>query len=390
MALDRNAKYPGRYDAPTPEQPQGAFKNRTSSTSNDGSYLERDWLNDWSGFMSSLLAKVGFTPNNQVDEVGASQYFEAMELGRPVENRFKGNQNWNVAGSTGDPVPGGTPTTYTVGAQVVAGVEVITTNAEQVTYVAGVLNSGNNTGILRRRYAKDSAGLITKTSQYAGIKLADGSQLPALVDDLVTNGVRITEDGSDVVVDVDLSVVTTGFRFFGMSDERGAWADINDEDSKGFRNLSVNNLFYIQDQKPTGTTGGANIAASYQTRTLNTEIISNIKGASLLSNKITLPPGEYFIEATCPAYRVNRHRIALYNVTSASYDVFGNSGYTDQFTTAGVVAYATLSAQISVSVVTEFELRHYTEALEGTTVGLGVDVSDGNPEIYSEIKIWKV
>lgn len=149
-----------------------------------------------------------------------------------VDNRFKGNQNWNVEGSTGDPLPTGAPTTYTVGAQVVAGVEVITTNAEQVTYVAGVLNSGNNTGILRRRYAKDSAGLITKSSQYGGIKLPDGSQLQALVDDIATNGVRITEDGSDVVVDVDLSVVTTGFRFFGLSDEPGAWDNINDDESK--------------------------------------------------------------------------------------------------------------------------------------------------------------
>ena len=149
-----------------------------------------------------------------------------------VENRFKGNQNWNVAGSTGLSLPGATPTLYSVGDKVVAGVEVITTNADQITYVSGVLNSGNNTGILRRRYAKDAAGLITKSTQYGGIKLPDGSQLQALVDDITTNGVRITEDGSDVVVDVDLSVVTTGFRFFGMSDERGVWADINDDDSK--------------------------------------------------------------------------------------------------------------------------------------------------------------
>lgn len=232
MALDRNAKYPGRYDAPTPEQPQGAFKNRTAAGSNDGSYLERDWLNDWSGFFSSVLAKVGFTPNGNVDEVGASQYFDAMELGRPVENRFKGNQNWNVEGSTGDPLPSATPTLYTVGAKIVAGVEVITTNADQITYVSGVLNSGNNTGILRRRYAKDDAGLITKSTQYGGIKLPDGSQLQALVDDIATNGVRITEDGTDVVVDVDLSVITGGFRFFGLSDESGAWADINDFESR--------------------------------------------------------------------------------------------------------------------------------------------------------------
>ena len=175
--------------------------------------------------------KVSSTTGALIDTDNLESNVDALDYSKYTENRFKGNQNWNVAGSTDDPLPGGTPTLYTVGAEIVAGVEVITTNADQITYVAGVLNSGNNTGILRRRYAKDAAGLITKTSQYGGIKLSDGSQLQALIDDIATNGVRITEDGSDVVVDVDLSVVTTGFRFFGLSGERGAWADVNDDES---------------------------------------------------------------------------------------------------------------------------------------------------------------
>lgn len=161
-----------------------------------------------------------------------------------VENRFKGNQNWNVEGGSGKPVPSATPTDYNVGEEVAAGIEVITTNALGVTLVDGVLKSTNapSQGVLRRRYAKDPAGLITKTSQYGGIKLPDGSQLQALADDIATNGVRITEDGSDVVVDVDLSVVTGGFRFFGLSDERGAWADVNDEDSLPSVNINDNGL----------------------------------------------------------------------------------------------------------------------------------------------------
>lgn len=164
-----------------------------------------------------------------------------------VENRFKGNQNWNVAGSSGDPLPDGTPRTYTVGSEVVADVEVITNDAEQITYTSGVINSGNNTGILRRRYAKDAAGLITKTSQHAGIKLPDGSQLQALVDDIATNGVRITEDGSDVVVDVDLSVITGGFLFFGLSNERGIWASVNDSESKSVLHNHYLALRTVQD-----------------------------------------------------------------------------------------------------------------------------------------------
>lgn len=78
MALQRDTKYPGRFTTATSEHPQGPFKNRTSSTSQDGSYLEKDWLNDWDGFFGSLLNSAGLTPDGNVDAVGASQYFNAL------------------------------------------------------------------------------------------------------------------------------------------------------------------------------------------------------------------------------------------------------------------------------------------------------------------------
>lgn len=78
MALQRDTKYPGRFTTATSAHPQGPFKNRTSSTSQDGSYLEKDWLNDWDGFFGSLLSSAGLTPNGNVDAVGASQYFNAL------------------------------------------------------------------------------------------------------------------------------------------------------------------------------------------------------------------------------------------------------------------------------------------------------------------------
>ena len=79
MALRRDLTYDGRYQAATDEQPQGAFKNRTSNTSEDGSYLAAGWLNDWSALFSSMLVNAGITPNNVIDEVGASQYYDALQ-----------------------------------------------------------------------------------------------------------------------------------------------------------------------------------------------------------------------------------------------------------------------------------------------------------------------
>lgn len=78
MALQRDARYPGRWLAPSGGHPQGAFKNRTAPGALDGSYIEQDWANDWDGLFSSLLNAAGIVPNGVVDAVGASQYYNAL------------------------------------------------------------------------------------------------------------------------------------------------------------------------------------------------------------------------------------------------------------------------------------------------------------------------
>lgn len=79
MALQRDARYPGRWTAASGGHPQGAFKNRTAPGALDGSYIEQDWANDWDGYFGSLLAAAGLTANGNVDAVGASQYFSALQ-----------------------------------------------------------------------------------------------------------------------------------------------------------------------------------------------------------------------------------------------------------------------------------------------------------------------
>lgn len=78
MAIDRNERYPGRFDAPTTARPQGAFKNRSAPGAKDGSYLERDWANDWDGFFGSLMRSAGLTANGTPDTALSSQYFDAL------------------------------------------------------------------------------------------------------------------------------------------------------------------------------------------------------------------------------------------------------------------------------------------------------------------------
>lgn len=78
MSLKLNERYPARFNNPTAGYPQGSFKNRTTPTAKDGSYLEKDWANDKEGFFQSLLSAAGITANGAVDAVGASQYYSAL------------------------------------------------------------------------------------------------------------------------------------------------------------------------------------------------------------------------------------------------------------------------------------------------------------------------
>lgn len=78
MALTLPNRYPGRFNPPSAEYPQGSFKNRTAPGALDGSYLEQDWANDKEGFFQSLIAAAGLTPSDIPDEVGSSQYYDAL------------------------------------------------------------------------------------------------------------------------------------------------------------------------------------------------------------------------------------------------------------------------------------------------------------------------
>jgi microcystin-dependent protein len=105
MSLKLNERYPARFNNPTAGYPQGSFKNRTTPTAKDGSYLEKDWANDKEGFFQSLLSAAGITANGAVDAVGASQFFDALQALKQIQ----AGTAFTTAGSAGaltlTPVP---------------------------------------------------------------------------------------------------------------------------------------------------------------------------------------------------------------------------------------------------------------------------------------------
>lgn len=139
----------------------------------------------------------------------------------------------------------------------------------------------------------------------------------------------------------------------------------------------------VQDQKAAGTPGGAASTATWHTRDLNAVLFNSIAGASLASNRITLPAGTYAIRASAPCFLVNRTRLKLYNFTDSTDIVLGQSALANNG--VAVTLRAVLDGVFTLSAAKTLELRHYTEV--GYSQGLGRECIVG-VEVYAEAMIW--
>jgi hypothetical protein len=78
MALIPGSRYSGQTDTDA-AYPQGKARNAGSYQDGTGTPLEKDWVNDIWGFLQALLAYAAITPSGDPDEVGASQYMQAVQ-----------------------------------------------------------------------------------------------------------------------------------------------------------------------------------------------------------------------------------------------------------------------------------------------------------------------
>lgn len=77
--IDLSTRYPTRVGPVTGGFPNGQIQNETTpGVSNDGTPLDQAWGNNIHGFMEALLAHVGATANNAIEQVGASQCLDAI------------------------------------------------------------------------------------------------------------------------------------------------------------------------------------------------------------------------------------------------------------------------------------------------------------------------
>lgn len=195
------------------------------------SYLHQMGVAEWDSaqeyYENSIANRNGFVCISKTDSnVGNDPLTDKVNWSiQTAENRIKGLQNWNIPDNDTDPLISSTPTDYGVGEFPAKDVEVITAST-QLKIVNRVVSSDDNVGVLRIWYRGDNANITTAT-EYMGIKLDDDSQAEAGVVSGATKG----SSGNDLYVDVDLSVITSGFKFGFVCPERGFVYEISDEES---------------------------------------------------------------------------------------------------------------------------------------------------------------
>lgn len=146
----------------------------------------------------------------------------------------------------------------------------------------------------------------------------------------------------------------------------------------------------VADVKASGTAGGAFTSGAWQTRTLNTEVVNDVTGASLAANQITLPAGTYITKGRAPAVAVNAHALGLYNVTDAQFEP-GTSGDT-AYNTSGTTSttHAFVDGKFTIASTKVFELQHQCQTTK-LTDGFGLAASfSGRSEVYATLEFVKV
>jgi len=146
-------------------------------------------------------------------------------------------------------------------------------------------------------------------------------------------------------------------------------------------------LLHVADQRASGTNGGTFTSGAWQTRTLNTVVTNEIIGASLSSNQIILPAGEYVVEVATQTYTVNHNKVRIRNITDSTDILIGLSNY--NYSAAGIEAPSLLTGKFTFSSTKTVELQHRCDNTVAT-YGFGTANGFGVVEVYADVKIWQI
>jgi hypothetical protein len=142
----------------------------------------------------------------------------------------------------------------------------------------------------------------------------------------------------------------------------------------------------LRDEKAAGTDGGSLAAATWATRTLNTESFDPGGIVTLAANQFTLQAGTYYLVARAPAFNAGSHKLKIRNITDSTDAVIGSTTYT---ITTNNMTDSWCRGRITIAAAKAFELQHHLEAAPVNTAGGEAGAGHGVVEVYSEVEIWR-
>lgn len=148
----------------------------------------------------------------------------------------------------------------------------------------------------------------------------------------------------------------------------------------------------LQDQKASGTPGGAALAAAWTARTLNTEVWDTQNSCTLIgTTQFSLLAGTYRIRVTSPFFRVDLVKLRLRNITDAVTTLVGGQGYSNNganYTESLLV----LGGRFVIAGTKTFELQYFAATafgVSGTLSGLGGASGTAELEIFTSLELIK-
>lgn len=239
----------------------------------------------------------------------------------------------------------------------------------------------------------------------SGVQTSPGSSFPAVASTLIEstkfnnvindiNTVLTQSISNDGQTPILANLPMGGFKLTGLAAGAGAGDSVEYAQALALLVTALStNYLHIRDEKTSNTAGGTAVIAGLQTRVLNTVKINTITGASLAANVISLPAGTYRVSAKSPSYMTDRTRIVLYNQTDSANILVGLNSYSGN---ASLIAdtsevLSILNGQFTIAATKSIRIDQYTKTnFSGLDKALGVQINDGNVEVYSEIELWKL
>ena len=169
--------------------------------------------------------------------------------------------------------------------------------------------------------------------------------------------------------------------------DKGAILSWNEMDANFRACLGVHNLLHVQDQKAMGTHGGTFTTGAWRTRPLNTVRENTISGASLNSNRITLPIGNYFLSGFSISYATSSNQSRIQRITPTSETLIeGASRYT--WNSTYVENVSNISGAFTLSAISDIELQHICYVTG--TFGMSAYTGQTANNLFAQLLIWKL